>query len=45
MAGVLGLMLAGVLHSQTLGTVTGEVKDASGAMVAGAQVKIGRAHV
>lgn len=38
--GAFGLLLPSGLHSQTLGTVTGEVKDASGAMVAGAAVTV-----
>jgi len=38
--GVFGLLLAGVLHSQTLGTVMGEVKDGSGASIAGAMVTV-----
>ena len=35
---VLGLFLATSAHAQTLGTITGEVKDASGAVLPGATV-------
>ena len=34
------LLLAGQLNGQTLGTVTGEVKDSTGAVVAGATVTV-----
>jgi hypothetical protein len=40
LAGMFGLVLASALHSQTLGTVTGEVRDGSGAVVTGAVVMV-----
>jgi Carboxypeptidase regulatory-like domain len=38
--GLFALLQPSTLHSQSLGTVTGEVKDASGAIVAGAVVTV-----
>ena len=38
--GVLGLLQASVLLGQTMATVTGEVRDASGATVAGAAITV-----
>ena len=37
---LLTVLVAGLLEAQTLGTVTGEVKDSSGAAVAGATVTV-----
>lgn len=37
---IAAVLLTGTLHSQTLGTFTGEVKDSSGAAVAGANVTV-----
>jgi hypothetical protein len=39
-AALLGLLLAGHVNAQTLGTVTGEVKDSSGAAVADAVITV-----
>src|SRR5687768_11219532 len=39
-AAFLALSLAGSLHGQTLATITGEVRDASGAVVAGAAINV-----
>jgi Carboxypeptidase regulatory-like domain/TonB dependent receptor len=38
--GLSGLLSASLIHGQTLGTVTGEVKDASGAVVTGVEITV-----
>lgn len=35
-----GLSLASAVYAQTLGTVTGEIKDASGAVITGVEVTV-----